>query len=128
MIPGLVCAGQRLASSFIAHWWASRFGYHQKRKDYFVSVWPDAFETIALQVVCLLKRKDMMGPTYTKVLSTERSRNLIQTLKKNSKSSDHVAKTSGIELTLSGFDSGFQFKNRTGPGLYVLGTIPVPGD
>lgn len=69
-----------------------------------------------------------MGPTYTKVLSTERSRNLIQTLKKNSKSSDHVAKTSGIELTLSGFDSGFQFKNRTGPGLYVLGTIPVPGD
>lgn len=124
MILGLVCAGQRLASSSIAHWaswkkdglldWLSL-----EEKRYFVSVWPDAFETIALQVVCILKWNDMTGTTYTRVLSAERSRSLAQTLQQNRKSSGHVGKTSGIELALSGFDSGFHFKNRTGPGLYV---------
>lgn len=59
MILGLVCAGQRLASSSIAHWtswkkdglldWLSL-----EEKRYFVCVWPDAFETITLQVVCIL--------------------------------------------------------------------------
>lgn len=60
-----------------------------------------------------------MGTTYTRELSMGRNRNLVQTLQQNRKSSDHVGKTSGIELALSGFNLGFQIKNHTDPGLYI---------